>query len=202
MGQLGPSHPPKGASRDYFLTLAISLADADGMSRTRAWDPGFREGAQEVAARLPEHHRRWVAGLFAQALGSVSDVAQLLGMDRKTVGRGKSEVENGLASQSSDRVRRPGAGAKLAEDKDPTLEADLLVLVEAETAGDPMTSRKWTRKSLRRLAEDLRKRGHRVGKDTVARLLKKGGTASKGIGSGSPAQPTQSATSSSATSTR
>ena len=122
------------------------------MSRTRPWDPAFCESALKVTDRLPEHHRRWVAGLLAQALGSVSGIAELLGMDRKTVRRGKKEVEAGLRACPPNRVRRAGAGGKLAEERDLTLEEDLLALVEADAAGDPMTSRKWTRKSLRQLA--------------------------------------------------
>lgn len=145
------------------------------MSQADTWDPAFRESAPLVADHLPEHYRRWVAGLLAQALGSVKGVAELLGMDRKTVLRGRREVEAGLSGLDPLRVRRPGAGVKLAEEGDPTLEEDLLALVEADTAGDPMTSRKWTRKSLRHLARDLRAQGHTVSKDTVARLLKKTG---------------------------
>ena len=113
--------------------------------------------------------------MLAQALGSVTGVAELLGMDRKTVLRGRTEVEAGLSGLEPERVRRTGAGVKLSEEEDPSLERDLLTLVEADTAGDPMTSRKWTRKSLRQLARDLRARGHTVSKDTVARLLKKRG---------------------------
>jgi hypothetical protein len=45
------------------------------------------------------------------------------------------------------------------------------LLAEA-TAGDPMTGTKWTRKTLRQLSRELGKKGLRVGRNTVRRLLK------------------------------
>jgi hypothetical protein len=57
--------------------------------------------------------------------------------------------------------------------KDPTIETDLLALVESETAGDPTTEQKWVRSSLRRLSERLQPAGHCASPPTVSRLLKK-----------------------------
>ena len=45
-------------------------------------------------------------------------------------------------------------------------------MVEDETAGDPMTGRKWVRSSLRQLSRALRKQGYSIGRMTVRRLLK------------------------------
>jgi hypothetical protein len=45
-------------------------------------------------------------------------------------------------------------------------------LVEGETAGDPMSGRKWARSSLRQLSKALQKRGHSAGRMTIRRLLK------------------------------
>ena len=45
-------------------------------------------------------------------------------------------------------------------------------MVEGETAGDPMTGRKWVRSSLRQLSKALRKDGYSIGRMTVRRLLK------------------------------
>jgi hypothetical protein len=44
-------------------------------------------------------------------------------------------------------------------------------LLQDATAGDPMTGLKWTRKTLEKLARGLRRRGYRVGRETVRRLL-------------------------------
>lgn len=40
-----------------------------------------------------------------------------------------------------------------------------------ETAGDPVSGLKWTRKTLRKLSEELQRQGYQVGPDTVLRLL-------------------------------
>jgi hypothetical protein len=46
-------------------------------------------------------------------------------------------------------------------------------LVEQDTAGDPMTGRKWTRKTTQALADELGAQGFAVSADTVARLLRR-----------------------------
>jgi hypothetical protein len=48
----------------------------------------------------------------------------------------------------------------------------LIRLAEPDTAGDPMTDQKWTRKTTTALAEELQAQGFSVGPDTVARLLR------------------------------
>jgi len=45
-------------------------------------------------------------------------------------------------------------------------------LLEDDTAGDPVRGVKWTRKTLRKLSRQLKRRGYRVGPDTVRRLLR------------------------------
>jgi hypothetical protein len=46
-------------------------------------------------------------------------------------------------------------------------------LLADSTAGDPMTGLKWTRKTSVKLSRELKRRGYRVGPDTVRRLLDK-----------------------------
>jgi len=70
------------------------------------------------------------------------------------------------------RVRRPGAGGKLTEVKDPGILAAVERLLADEVAGDPMGHQKWVRSSLRRLSERLREAGHRASPSTISRLLK------------------------------
>ena len=43
--------------------------------------------------------------------------------------------------------------------------------MQPETAGDPMTGLKWTRKTTERIAKALRQQGIAVGRSTVGRLL-------------------------------
>jgi 3-methyladenine DNA glycosylase Tag len=48
-------------------------------------------------------------------------------------------------------------------------------LIADATAGDPVTSLKWTRKTSRKLSSALKRCGYRVGPDTVRRLLRASG---------------------------
>jgi transposase len=72
------------------------------------------------------------------------------------------------------RIRRPGSGRKLAEQKNPNLVPALERILnnENEIAGDPMSEQKWVRSTLRRLSERLKTEGHQASIPTVRRLLK------------------------------
>src|SRR6266446_1568165 len=66
---------------------------------------------------LDERQRRWVAGSEAACLGygGIELVAQITGLDPKTIRRGQRELAQGLAGLSTARIRRPGAGRPPAE---------------------------------------------------------------------------------------
>ena len=139
----------------------------DKTTPTPAWltDPTWRNHAQEFLEHLAENQRRWFAGLLTllvDAHGGLARVSELLDLHANTVRRGKREVEAGLSERPQERVRLPGAGCPLVEHRDRTIEEDLAALAEPDTAGDPCHRRKWTRKSLRQLAEALRAKGHKV----------------------------------------
>ena len=70
------------------------------------------------------------------------------------------------------RIRREGGGRKTLAETDPGLAEALDGLVEPETRGDPMTRLRWTTRSTRNLAGELRGLGHAVSHHSVARLLK------------------------------
>ena len=164
-------------------------------------DPIWQEQARLLFERLAEHHRRWLAGLLSLLVGCGGDVlvGELLEVHEDTVRRGKHELRGGLSEYPPGRVRRPGAGHKRLEELDPGVEEALRELVEPETAGDPCSSRKWTRRSLKKLAKALQAKGHQIGPDTVKRLLKKGGTRSRETESASQGRRTQTETHSSGT---
>jgi len=63
---------------------------------------------------------------------------------------------------------------------DPELWPALDRLVDPETRGDPMSRLRWTTKSTVKLADELTAQGHRVGPNTVARLLKDHGYSLQG----------------------
>ena len=69
--------------------------------------------------RLDEAQRRWYAGLEAERAGPGGDrlLAQITGLDERTIRRGRSELATGLADAPPDRVRRPGGGRPAIEKK-------------------------------------------------------------------------------------
>jgi hypothetical protein len=72
-------------------------------------------------------------------------------------------------------MRAAGGGRKKLIDKDANLLSDLDALVEPTTRGDPMSPLRWTCKSTRRLAEELKRQGHQVSQRTVCDLLSQAG---------------------------
>jgi hypothetical protein len=132
----------------------------------------FAAALAEVAPVLDERARRLLLGAGARQLGrgGIKLIAAATGAATDTVGRGAAELEAGIVADG--RVRAKGAGRKPAEQTDPELWPALDKLVDPETRGDPMSRLRWTTKSTVKLADELTAHGHRVGPDTVARLLK------------------------------
>ena len=128
----------------------------------------------ELLARvLDERSRRLVAAADAEALGfgGVTAVAQASGLSRGTVIRGMAEIKTAPKPVRGQRIRRRGAGRKRTVDQDATLRRDLEALVEPVTRGDPETPLRWTCKSVRQLAAELKRTGHRASHRMVAELL-------------------------------
>jgi hypothetical protein len=83
-----------------------------------------------------------------------------------------AEQEVTRRGDGSEHIRRKGAGRKKSTDQQPTLIVDLERLVDPGTRGDPESPLRWTSKSVRKLADELQHRGHRVSYETVAGLLR------------------------------
>ncbi len=126
--------------------------------------------------RLDERARRLVAASEALALGwgGISATARATGLSRDAIRRGIAELQ-GAPAAAPGRIRRPGGGRKKTVDLDPSLPRDLAALVEPTTRGDPESPLRWTCKSLRKLAAELREQGHRVSQQLVAELLQAAG---------------------------
>src|SRR5947208_1481628 len=128
-----------------------------------------------LAPVLDERRRRLLAAAEALALGrgGVSGVARVTGVSRRAIRAGLAELQAPAAEMlPTVRIRRPGGGRKRVSTTDPTLRQDLERLVEPATRGDPASPLRWTCKSVRKLAEQLRPHGHRVSHQLVAELLR------------------------------
>ena len=131
-----------------------------------------RKRYKQMAPALDEQSRRRFAASEALALGhgGVSLLARITGLARRTIYRGIADIRN-KCSPGPGRVRKVGGGRKQRKEKDPTLLTDLKSLVEPMTRGDPMKPLLWTSKSLRKLATELKKKGHEVSPTVVGNLL-------------------------------
>ncbi len=137
---------------------------------------GTRKRFGLLSAFLDERLRRLVAAAESVALGygGVSKVSRATGVSRRAITQGAKELRQPPADGKAvtrQRIRRPGGGRKKILEKDPTLAADLEQLVEPITRGDPESPLRWTCKSVRRLAGELKRRGHSASHQTVAARL-------------------------------
>ena len=139
-------------------------------------DRAFHQHVNVLASRLDERQRRWFVALEAMRIGHGGQqlLAQITGMNRHTIERGRHELEAELTGCAAKRLRAPGGGRPAAEERDPGVIDALEALVAPETAGDPMGRRaKGKRSSLATLSTALTQAGHPVSRPTVSRLLRK-----------------------------
>jgi transposase len=135
-------------------------------------EAAIRRRFRLIERHLDERLRRLVAASEVAAAGSVSAVARATGVSRRAIRAGVKELKaRGAAALAPGRIRRPGGGRKRTVDQDPTLVTDLETLIEPTTRGDPQSPLRWTCKSVRRLAAELTRQGHRTSHRMVAALL-------------------------------
>jgi len=120
---------------------------------------------------LNEKSKRLFAAAEAISLGNISLVSRAMDISEETIKKGCNELESG-ESLSDDKIRVPGGGRKKVVDKDPTVVSDLETLIEPTSRGDPESPLRWTSKSTRKLAEELKKMGHKVSHSRVADMLR------------------------------
>jgi Rhodopirellula transposase DDE domain len=120
---------------------------------------------------LDERARRLWAATESRAVGYGGDaiVASATGLARATIRAGRKELERGEMARG--RQRRPGGGRKtLTATEEGWVEA-LERMVAPSTRGDPMSPLRWTCKSTRKLAAELRRQGFHVSHTSVGRKL-------------------------------
>lgn len=72
-----------------------------------------------LLSRLDECQRRWFVALEAQRIGYGGDrlLAQITGMDEKTIRRGREELAASLPDTPAPAIRQAGGGRPLVEKK-------------------------------------------------------------------------------------
>ena len=101
-------------------------------------------------------------------------MAEATGLSDRTVRTGIREVD-AAGQLPADRQRRPGGGRKSYRAQQPGLVKALDRLIEPVARGEPMSPLRWTCKSTRQLARELRRQDFQVGPSTVRGLLREMG---------------------------
>lgn len=141
------------------------------MKRDLKLEATIRTKYQALERVLNEQARRLWAATESSSIGYGGDavVAGATGLARETIRAGREELKRGEAG--TERQRRPGAGRKaLVVRQEGWVEA-LERMVSPTTRGDPMSPLRWTSKSTRNLATELRGEGYRVSHVSVGKKL-------------------------------
>ena len=138
-------------------------------------DDLLKEKYNSLLPLLNEKDSRLVLAADAKSMGrgGLSKVAKLSGKSRVTLNAGLKDLAsasrpNGLTPG----IRKAGGGRKKATEKDSGLIRVIEDIVSPYTMGDPMKPLQWTSKSLRKIAEIAKEKGHNVSHKLVGGLLK------------------------------
>lgn len=139
-----------------------------------------------LAPLLDERRLRLYVGAEALALGygGTALVSQATGISRPTLTAGCKDLLAAGQSQSlpaaAGRIRKPGGGRQRTVKADATLRTDLESLIDPVTRGDPESPLRWTSKSVRKLADELKRMGHQTSHRMVAIVLQEMGYSLQG----------------------
>jgi len=143
-----------------------------------------------ISPILEERMKRLFLGSCAEVLGhgGILAVATKMKANRDTVAAGKKELldikqESDVDVKNSrrlNRIRKLGGGRKSIAETNENFRTALDSLIEPSTCGDPESPLRWTCKSVRKLATELNKMGHKVSSMTISRELKEMGYSLQG----------------------
>lgn len=104
--------------------------------------------------------------------GGKQKIANIAKVSRVRIDRGIADLASKRKNEIADgNVRKVGGGRKKKIDEDETLLKSLETIISAHTRGDPMNPLLWTSKSLRNIAETLKKQKINISYVTVRSLL-------------------------------
>jgi hypothetical protein len=132
---------------------------------------GIAQRFEMMKGRLDERLIREFAAVEASVYGygGVRAVARATGLAINTVRRGLLDLS--APALMPGKVRRSGGGRPKLRNSDSSLVSDLEYLVDPFVRGDPMRPLRWTCKSIRQLARELKAKGHGISPAKVAELL-------------------------------
>ena len=121
---------------------------------------------------LDERAKRLFAAREARqyGYGGITAISQACGLSRVTITKALEELD--AAPIQAGRVRQTGGGRSSLVEKNPELKKTLEQLVEPLSRGDPESPLRWTGKTTRSLAEEMKKRNQPLSHEKVAQLLR------------------------------
>lgn len=129
----------------------------------------LKDKYHRMDSMLNEKQWRQYLATEAEEKDNVALVARTAQVSVNTIKRGLAEIERGDMYTPGDRIRAKGAGPKRIIDKDPTLKADLELLLKPK--GDPMSLVRWTTESLASLVAAIEEKGHAMKKSALYEYL-------------------------------
>ncbi len=132
----------------------------------------LRDKYSRLLPQLNERAKRLMLAADAKAIGygGVSLVHRASGVSRVTITKGLTELDE--PPRPAERIRLTGGGRKKITHRYPRILAELELLVEPVSRGDPQSPLRWTTASKQQLAEALEQRGYEIGASTVGYLLR------------------------------
>ena len=130
---------------------------------------------ESIKNYLDEKTKRLFCAAEAKVLGrgGIKKVHEATGVSTKTISKGLKELKDiNTLDKKEKKIRKSGGGRKKAINKNPEIERHLLSLVEPTVRGEPQSPLLWTTKSLRNLADELKKEGFDVSHVVVGDILK------------------------------
>ena len=141
----------------------MNLLEQSVSARFKSLEPTFDEKSRRLWAG---------AEALSAGRGGVVSVHRATGISRSTIYQGIKDLESPeKLEENLTRTRNPGGGRKRTVDVNPELWNALESLVEPITRGDPESPLRWTCKSLRVLAGELKEQGHSVSHRMIGELL-------------------------------
>ena len=132
--------------------------------------PKFKENTQLfqiIFPNLDEKSKRLFAG-YLTINYDIKTIAKMTSLDVKTIRKGKNEIISDDICPNG-QIRKKGGGRKNKLEFLPDLEK----IINNEIAGDPMSSKKWTKKTLRYCKDELKSLGFNVSLGLIQKGLKK-----------------------------
>lgn len=143
-------------------------------------DEVTKKWIKKTLPMLNESQKRWFLATGADLIGrgGVKELSEISGVHRNTISNGISEINSDgfetryvMFADSTGNVRLGNQGRKSIKEKYPQVEDAIEAIVGAQTYGNPMNPLKWTTKSLRNIAEELKTQDINVNYVTVGQLL-------------------------------